>query len=706
MAVGGPDVSAPAVLAGLFVDAEGGGLPVLAKLLDSAAFSVAVFERNPEVRVAYVNQAAATHAIVGREKAIGTRVEEVFPQVDPAFISQLMDGAARQPHAMNLRGILPGGAAWSIDAVALGPDRLLMVADEFGGAVSSRQRLEALVASMDAIWRASDFHSTASEVVEQGRRLFAEVDVALYELTAGQADRAAALAAHAGSLRPADTTAYESVAVRAAQDGTTLEIPLPGRTTPDDSDGDRTLRAVPLTIRDRSADGTLSLGALVFVRKGASPFTEAERHLMEEFGKLVGLAAHRALLLTDARASADRLQLTLDLAMAFASSQSPRDIIQLLLIRTLGAVDAHRATLSRIEGDELTIEASYAESGQLTWVGRRYGLTWIDRQPLVKQALETQRPVVGGQLDIDQAAPEFRSELQATQQTAVVPLMLGPGPGGLLVVSRTSDRPFGPAEVGVLELIGNAAMLALRNANLLEDLKAANTAKSEFLNLAAHELRTPVTVIKGYTSMLQSGSLHEGAEREQALSTIQNKTTELARLVDSLLITARLQAEPPADDDRSFDAVDVCARAVERAAAYARLSGATVTWSTDAEHVDALGNPESAGRILDNLLNNAIAYTDGPARVDLTITSTNQDVLIEIEDNGRGIPADQQAAVFDAFVRVEEAGADPGIGAGLGLYIARRLAENIRGDLSLVRSAPGMGSVFRLRLRRHAPADL
>ena len=77
------------MLGALIVAADGGGLPVLAKLLDSAAFSVAVFERDPDVRVAYVNQAAATHAVVGREKAVGTRVEQVFPQVDPAFIAQL-----------------------------------------------------------------------------------------------------------------------------------------------------------------------------------------------------------------------------------------------------------------------------------------------------------------------------------------------------------------------------------------------------------------------------------------------------------------------------------------------------------------------------------------------------------------------------------------------------------------------------------------
>ena len=700
MAVGESEVSSHAVLATLLAGADAGGVPVVAKLLDSAAFSVAVFERDPEVKVAYLNPAAASHAIVAREVATGSRVEEVFPQVDSAFIAHLMDGAAQQAGAMNLRGLLPGGAAWSIDAVALDANRLLVIAEELGGAVSSRQRLEALLASMDAIWRASDFRSTASQVVEQARRLFAEVDVRIYEVSADPSHTLEVLAGNADSVQGAATAAFETVVVRAATNAETVEVSWPGGAIDGDDRRGRTVRAVPLTMLEKFADGRTSLGALVFAKAGSAPFTEADRHLMDEFGKLVGLAAHRALLLADARASADRLQLTLDLAMAFASSQSPRDIVQLLLRRTLDAADAERATLSRIERDELTIEASYAKSGELTWVGRRYNLDWLERQPLVRQALETRRPVAGGQLDVEQAAPEFRATLKASQQTAVVPLMLGADPGGLLVVSRMTEEPFSTADIGVVELMGNAAMLALRNARLLEDLKAANTAKSEFLNLAAHELRTPVTVIKGYTSMLQGGSFDDGAQREGALSIIQDKAAELARLIDSLLFTARLQSEPPAVEQRRIDAVPIAALAVERASAYVRLRGGTVTWSADQERVDVYADADSAGRILDNLLNNAIAYSDGPPEIELTIESTEDHVAIDIKDRGRGIPPAQHAAIFDAFVRVEGAGSEKSTGAGLGLYIARRLAEGMGGELSLVRSEPANGSVFRLRLAR------
>lgn len=704
MAVGGSEVSSHAVLSKLLAGADGGGVPVVARLLDSAAFSVAVFERDPEVKVAYVNPAAASHAIVAAEVATGCRVQEVFPQVDPAFIARLMDDASRQSGAMNLRGILPGGAAWSLDAVALDADRLLVIAEELGGAVSSRQRLEALLGSMDAIWRASDFRSTASQVVEQARRLFGEVDVRIYEVNADPPHRLEVLAANTDSTQGAAASAFETVAVRAATDAEIVEVSWPGGASAGDGERGRTVRAVPLTMLEKFGDGRTSLGALVFARIGSAPFTEAERHLMDEFGKLVGLAAHRALLLADARASADRLQLTLDLAMAFASSPSPRDIIQLLLKRTIEAADAERATLSRIERDELTIEASYARSGELTWVGRRYDLDWLQRQPLVKQALETRRPVAGGQLDVEQAAPEFRATLVASRQTAVVPLMLGAEPAGLLVVSRTAEKPFGNADMGIVELMGNAAMLALRNARLLEDLKAANTAKSEFLNLAAHELRTPVTVIKGYTSMLQGGAFDDGAAKDSALSIIQDKAAELARLVDSLLFTARLQSEPPALELQRVDAVALAAQAVERAAAYAQLRGGTVKLSAGRERVEVDADADSAGRILDNLLNNAIAYSDGAPEIDVAIQSAEDHVLIDVADCGRGIPPAQHAAIFDPFVRIERAGSDQSPGAGLGLYIARRLAESMGGDLSLVRSEPESGSVFRLRLGRGGAA--
>jgi signal transduction histidine kinase len=698
--------SSDAVLARLLASAESGGVKHVARLLDSAAFSVAVFERKEgEILIAYVNAAASAQSVIGGEAAIGRPISEVFPQVDSSFVEQLLAAPGDPAMPMNLRGMLPGGAAWSIDAVRLGPDLIVVLAEELGESVSSRQRLEALLASMNAIWKPIDFSSMPSQIVEQAGKLLIDVDVALCAMTSDEPSVLRLVASNTDRLSyAAGPLDEDSLAGRAARSGEAIEINLPSEVivlTPElQPQGAHAVRAVPFTVASQIAGGRTSLGVLVLVKRSAAPFTDAERRLIEEFGRLVALALHRAELLRDARDSARRLQLTLDLAMAFASSMSAREVVQLLLNRTLDAVEADRATLSSIEADELVIEATYARSGELRWVGRRYPLDYLERQPLVKQALETRRAVVGGRLDVDGAAPEFRDALNMMAQTANLPLMLKGEPAGLLVVSREGDQPFTAGDVSMIELMGNAAMLALRNARLFEDLQLASAAKTQFLNMAAHELRTPVTVISGYTSMLQTAGFDDRDDTDRALTVIEQKASELAKLVDALLVAARMQGGSVGGERTAFDIVEGTAQAVARAGAFADLSGGTLSAVLPPDPVAALGNPDHARRILDNLINNAIAYSSGPPHVEVRVAVSDESVLVDVHDDGRGIPESHHAAVFDEFVRLDEGETGSIPGAGLGLYIGKRLAESMGGDLSLVRSAPGEGSVFRLRLDR------
>jgi len=637
-----------------------------------------------------VNAAASAQSVIGGEEAIGRPISEVFPQVNSSFIEQLLDAPGDEAMPMNLRGMLPGGSAWSIDAVRLGPDLIMVLAEELGESVSSRQRLEALLASMNAIWRPIDFSSMPSQIVEQAGKLLIDVDVALCAMTSDEPSVLRLVASNTERLTNATSPLSEdSLAGRAARSGEAIEIKLPSEVivlTPElQPQGDHAVRAVPFTVASQIAGGRTSLGVLVLVKRSAAPFTGAERRLIEEFGRLVALALHRAELLRDARDSARRLQLTLDLAMAFASSMSAREVVQLLLNRTLDAVEADRATLSSIEADELIIEATYARSGELQWVGRRYALDYLDRQPLVKQAFETRRPVVGGRLDVDGAAPEFRDALNMMAQTANLPLMLKGEPAGLLVVSREGDQPFTSGDVSMIELMGNAAMLALRNARLFEDLQLASAAKTQFLNMAAHELRTPVTVISGYTSMLQTAGVGDRDDTDRALTVIEQKASELANLVDALLVAARMQGGSIGGERTTFDIVEGTAQAVARAGAFADLSGGTLAAVLPPNPVPAMGNPEHARRILDNLINNAIAYSSGPPHVEVRVTTRDEFVLVDVHDDGRGIPASHHAAVFDEFVRLDDAETGSVPGAGLGLYIGRRLAESMGGELHLYR---------------------
>jgi signal transduction histidine kinase len=209
-----------------------------------------------------------------------------------------------------------------------------------------------------------------------------------------------------------------------------------------------------------------------------------------------------------------------------------------------------------------------------------------------------------------------------------------------------------------------------------------------------------VTVISGYTSMLQTAGFDDRDDTDRALTVIEQKASELANLVDALLVAARMQGGSVAGERTAFDIVEGTAQAVARAGAFADLSGGTLTAVLPPDPVAALGNPDHARRILDNLINNAIAYSSGPPHVEVRVVVSDASVLVDVHDDGRGIPESHHAAVFDEFVRLDEGETGSIPGAGLGLYIGKRLAESMGGDLSLVRSAPGEGSVFRLRLDR------
>lgn len=236
------------------------------------------------------------------------------------------------------------------------------------------------------------------------------------------------------------------------------------------------------------------------------------------------------------------------------------------------------------------------------------------------------------------------------------------------------------------------------------EAEAASASKSEFLNMAAHELRTPLSVLSGYLSLLLEGSL--GPPGEQWLDTmriIQQKTAELNRLVDSLLQAARIGGEAPAGEARPIDLAAAASDAVQRAGDRARLQGATVLLAAPSAPVLVQANEEQVSRILNCLIDNALTYADGPAWVKVTVAAEG---AVDVEDRGPGIPAGEEEAIFERFHRVAAPGRLSPPGAGLGLYIARSLAHLHGGTLELVPSPACEGSRFRLWLPAASPAPV
>jgi signal transduction histidine kinase len=285
----------------------------------------------------------------------------------------------------------------------------------------------------------------------------------------------------------------------------------------------------------------------------------------------------------------------------------------------------------------------------------------------------------------------------------VMPLVRAGTVDWVLIVGRRTDRPFTRVDVDQLQELGAVAALLIRNARLLAEAESASRAKSAFINLAAHELGTPISVIRGYADMLAEETFGPiTQEQRRPVESIRNMSGDLAGRVQQLLVASRLEAGvegPPGFTPTSSDVHTVVENALMRAEDRARLIGASLAADPPAGPVMVSGPEGDLGMILDNLINNAMTYSHPPARVAIQVMAGDEIVEVRVVDSGIGVPAADRERIFEQFYRVDDVEFGYPSGTGLGLYISRRMAERYGGQLFLERS-DRTGSVFTLRLQR------
>lgn len=396
--------------------------------------------------------------------------------------------------------------------------------------------------------------------------------------------------------------------------------------------------------------------------------------------------------------SDELVQMTIELA----GSLDARTVMRRILERGLSVAGADRATLSGFDGDRLVIEASVGIGGEVMWVGRAYESEFLMRQPLVVELLATRRAVLGGRLVTATAMPEFRAALDRVKHTALVPILEAGSMAGMLVLSRLEGDPFETADIPSLTAFGALAGLALRNAKLYEQatattrrLREAEIMKRDFINIAVHELRGPLTAIDGYAELLEMDGAVKDAAAAGQVATIRRQAAYAKGLAEDLLILARLESDDLGVASEVVRVSDVAAAAVERALPRARLRGGDIELNRS-DDVRALGDPALVGRVLGNLLTNAVAYSVAAPHVCVTVSSEAGRAMVRVEDNGPGIPDDEQERVFARFSRGSRSTNVQG--SGLGLYLSRECARRMGGDLALESSTAQTGSRFLLTL--------
>ena len=275
--------------------------------------------------------------------------------------------------------------------------------------------------------------------------------------------------------------------------------------------------------------------------------------------------------------------------------------------------------------------------------------------------------------------------LARTQSQLFLPLYRETDVVALLMLESTRSHQWQPEQLSFLRRLGNHAAIAVANAQLVEALQLANQAKSEFVSFVSHELKIPMTSIKGYTDLLLSGNFGPINEAQTTfLDTIRNNVNRMSHLVSDLTDVSRLESGQLHLETQPIQLADVVneVTTATKAQIAAKRQALVLTVPEDLPHVWA--DRTRLGQILTNLVSNAYKYTPENGRITICaeeMNSVNEDaeiqpmVHVSVTDTGLGIKEEEQKAIFNKFFRGSDDAALQSPGTGLGLNITKNLVE-------------------------------
>jgi len=351
------------------------------------------------------------------------------------------------------------------------------------------------------------------------------------------------------------------------------------------------------------------------------------------------------------------------------------------------------------------------------------GTLFLDRQLRIKRytpsvegifnllPTDLQRPIghVTHTLAYDQLAADAAQVLQTPQGiTREVPSAHGQWYLVQMLPYRTDGNRIAGVVLTFVDITERKRVEAEREQLLREaerarqEAEAALHVRTQFLSIASHELRTPLTPLLGYARILQartSGATPLGSQKlHTQLSTIVRQAERLNTLVEQLLDVSRLQRGQFALERQAVDLGALVAQSVEEFRLTLPAEGAqhTVVVERPEAPVLVFGDGARLDEVVQNLLSNAVKYSPEGGRVELRVAQQAAEVVVEIRDQGIGIPGDAQARLFEPFYRAGNVSPQSS-GFGIGLYIVHEIVAHHEGRIE-VQSMEGAGSRFRVVL--------
>lgn len=449
--------------------------------------------------------------------------------------------------------------------------------------------------------------------------------------------------------------------------------------------------AVPLQVKD-NVIGVLE----VMNRVDGLPFVEEDQTLLTALAGQAAVAMENARLytLTDQELAArvEELSVMQRIDRELNASLEMERAMRLTLDWAMRQSNAEAGLIGMLEEGKLRV---MAETGYEETLGKTMEQPMDLTLPALSAAVETGQPqrvrsgpgVAGGLLT-------------SARQQVVIPIRRETSVIGLMMLESTSDSK---EDLAFLSRLSDHAAIAISNAQLYEEVQRANLAKSDFVSLVAHELKNPMTSIKGYTELIAAGAVGPVNEMQaNFLNTIRTNTDRMANLVSDLNDTTKIEAGRLRLDFKSVEVGELVDEVVRSSKRQIDDKKQTVQVELPAQLPKVWGDRTRLAQVLTNLVSNANKYTpeSGGLVVGAEATPNHWDpegasqvVHMWVRDNGIGISPEDQQKIFQKFFRSEDPKAREVPGTGLGLNITRSLVE-MQGGRIWFESQVQRGSTF------------
>ncbi len=298
----------------------------------------------------------------------------------------------------------------------------------------------------------------------------------------------------------------------------------------------------------------------------------------------------------------------------------------------------------------------------------------------------------------DDAYQKLLVELSAASYMAVPLTLRGETLGIVSFISTDENRLYSQSDVAIAEELARRAAVAIENARLYQEAQQALRLRDQFLSIAAHELKTPLTALLGNTQLIQRriARTHTFTERDQrVLQVINQQSQRLSRMVEALLDISRIRGGTLSIERTSVDLSALAERLVDEV--QPSLERHSIEIHIPNSPVMVTGDALRLEQVFQNIIQNAIKYTPQGGKIALEITREGDQACVAVTDPGIGIPSKALPNLFRQFYRAGNAQSHHIAGMGLGLYVVREIVALHNGRVE-VESTEGEGSTFLVYL--------